>query len=213
VQCVGERSNFTTTVCKNRQQKFRIKVRHVPTSSSWDAMLRRSRSSTSNQTKSPTRTPVHSPTSSTHPTRSPTETPVYSPTASTHPDGENPPQNHDDGLTKRAKIGIAVGVSLGVVALVGAIVAYILGRRRGSKRRVDDPTAGAGKLIRDPSNELNIPPPTPAVAELPSVASNEWGGPLQNASTWWKPFGRTSTKKYNYTGPPNAPQSPQELPA
>ena len=136
------------------------------------------------------------------------------------------------GLSTGAIIGIAVGISLGVVAIGGGAIAWIFARRR--KRRVDDPSAGAGQKIRDPSDEavssVDSTPPLsnatahggPAVAELPSVRSDEWQGLIasgqKNAGGWW-PFGRAnSTKKdrYAYELSPNAPQSPrspQELPA
>lgn len=124
------------------------------------------------------------------------------------------PKAKQGGLTKAAKIGIGVGVPLGVLAIAGAITAYILGKRRGRKRRVDDPTAGAGKLIKDPSPELSLPPPTPAVAELSTVKSDEFDGQNSSASSWWNPFGRPgTTKKKAYVAPPDAPQSPQEMPA
>ncbi|KAF1954904.1 hypothetical protein CC80DRAFT_506138 [Byssothecium circinans] len=124
------------------------------------------------------------------------------------------PTGASKGLTRQANIGLGLGVPLGIAAIAGVIAAYIIGKRRGQRRRVDDPTAGASKYIRDPSDELNITPPTPAVAELPSVKSNEWSGPRRNGSTWWKPFARTiSAQKYGYSVPPDAPQSPQEMPA
>ncbi|KAF2651689.1 hypothetical protein K491DRAFT_781642 [Lophiostoma macrostomum CBS 122681] len=138
-------------------------------------------------------------------------------------------KNH--GITKAAKIGIGVGVPLGVIAIVGAIAAYILGKRRGRKRRVDDPSGGAGKKIRDPSSEIcssidsalplstSIVGQTP-IAELPTVRSNESleGPPTVERSSWWKsPFGRSeSTKKERYelaSNDPRSPRSPQELPA
>ncbi|KAF2247296.1 hypothetical protein BU26DRAFT_606271 [Trematosphaeria pertusa] len=121
------------------------------------------------------------------------------------------------GLTKAAKIGIGVGVPLGVIAIAGAIGCYIIGKRRGQKRRVDDPNAGAGKLVKDPSPELRQLPgalPPPAIAELPAVQSDELDNQRKGVANWWNPFGRSeSTKKYGYTAPPNAPQSPQEMPA
>jgi hypothetical protein len=130
-----------------------------------------------------------------------------------HPSATRTKKTKQTGLKKPAKIGIAVGVPLGVVAIVGAIVAYVVGKRRGRKRRVDDPTAGANKLIKDPSNELNIPPPTPDAVELPTVRSQELGDQQRSSLTWWKPFGRIRRTSKDYTVPPDAPQSPLELPA
>jgi hypothetical protein len=135
------------------------------------------------------------------------------------------------GLTKAATIGIGVGVPLGVIAIAGAIAAYIIGKRRGGKRRVDDPSAGAGKKIQDPSSEIMSsthsasPLSTsavaqPPVAELPTVRSNEFfeAPTTVERGSWWKsPFDRSaSTKKERFelasTGP-QSPRSPQELAA
>ncbi|KAF2677659.1 hypothetical protein K458DRAFT_436410 [Lentithecium fluviatile CBS 122367] len=154
-------------------------------------------------------------------TRSPWKSASHTPTrtrdsasaSSSTPTATKVPRPKQTGLKKPAKIGIAVGVPLGVAAIGGAIAAYIVGKRRGRKRRVDDPTAGANKLIKDPSNELNISPPTPAVAELPTVTSQEFDGQRRGSSTWWNPFARSGSTKRGYTVPPNAPQSPQEMPA
>lgn len=132
------------------------------------------------------------------------------------PKASKSPKPKPSGLTKAAKIGIGVGVPLGVLAIAGSIAAYIIGKRKGRKRRVDDPTAGAGKKIQDPSPELNIPPPTPLpppVAELPTVQSNDWSGAPKSGSpgwSWKSPFSRSSSTKKAYY---QAPQSPQEMPA
>ena len=135
-------------------------------------------------------------------------------TSSAHPSPTKTNKSKPAGLKKPAKIGIAVGVPLGVVAIAGAIAAYIIGKRRGRKRRVDDPTAGANKLIKDPSDEINIPPTTPDVVELPTVRSQEFIGQIESSFTWWRPFARTkSTAKKGYAKPHDAPHSPQELPA
>lgn len=104
---------------------------------------------------------------------------------------------------------------MGVVGIVAAISAYVIGKQRGRKRRVDDPTAGANKLIRDPSSELNVCPPTPAgPVELPTVTSPGAEEPRRDSSMWWETFGRPkSNSKKGYVLPSGAPLSPQELSA
>jgi hypothetical protein len=124
------------------------------------------------------------------------------------------PQAKHTGPTTATKIGLGVGVPLGVLAIVGAIAAYIFGKRRGRQRRVDDPTAGAGRLIRDPSSELNIPSPaplSPAAVELSAMRNQEDISAVmaQNQTRWWRvSSGRLGSTKYANT----IPQSPQELP-
>ncbi|KAF2787942.1 hypothetical protein K505DRAFT_395692 [Melanomma pulvis-pyrius CBS 109.77] len=126
-------------------------------------------------------------------------------TQTTSPASTKHRKSKSSGLTTASKIGIGVGVPVGVLALAGCVAAYTIGKRRGRKRIVD-PNAGAGKWVRDPSNELNIPPPTPEVVELPAVRSDEFDGARKGGQGWWKGFGRSASSM-------RAPQSPQELPA
>ncbi|KAF2183695.1 hypothetical protein K469DRAFT_689829 [Zopfia rhizophila CBS 207.26] len=185
-----------------------------------------SRTATRISTGRPTPSPTSTVTSSREFTRTqtPGETTTQGSTSSitshTRAPTNRPERPPKSGLNRGAKIGIGVGVPLGVIAIAGALAAYIVGKRRGRKRRVDDPFAGAGKRVQDPSYELNIPPPTPAtpaVAELPTVRSDEFPGAQSPRAQWWKSsFGRSEpTKKYAYQAAPGneASQSPQELPA
>jgi hypothetical protein len=94
--------------------------------------------------------------------------------------------------------------------IVGAIAGYYIGKRKEKKNRIDDPTAGAGKLVQDPSLELSISPlpsqSSPTAAELPV---NQDQGPVNPSLQ--VPQELSASKEYAELAQ-SPVQYPQELP-
>ncbi|KAK3192615.1 hypothetical protein K4F52_001414 [Lecanicillium sp. MT-2017a] len=143
---------------------------------------------TTSSSSSPTSTPTASPTSSTDPTATPTNT------------DDADPGKKDGSLSTGATIGIAVGASIGGVALLGALVFYLIRRSKRSKVEETHPML---------SHDYKSPRPTTFPPQEPSPAFGNFGNESKHSS-WDRvhasnPYDRDSYLSQN-TGSPDPRQ-------
>ncbi|PVH99954.1 hypothetical protein DM02DRAFT_614690 [Periconia macrospinosa] len=197
-----------------------------PTTSQASSTSRSSSQPTTSPSRSPTKSPNPPPNPTSSPTSPPSDTPSPSTTPTSSPTPSSPPPEpspEPSGLSQSAKIGLGVGIPLAAFAIGGVVAAYVIGKRRGRKRRVSDPTAGAGKWIRDPSDELHFltaAASPSSVAELPAAGDGGHDGAYagehqRSGSTWWKPDVGSDggAQKYGQLATSSPPRTPLELPA